>query len=109
MKSIAVFLILNMLLLSSFTGMANIHRGTASCCAVKVQKDCCGQQKKSADNDCSKGVCNAMLSCSACGFVVAVPISLSPAVIGLTRQTAHHFTVGELSDYQDNDWNPPKA
>ena len=109
MKSIAVFLILNILLLSSFTGIAKISHGTAACCISKVQKACCTQQKKSADNDCSKGACNMMLSCGTCGFVVALPISLPPAVIGLTRQTAHHFTVGELSDYRDNDWNPPKA
>jgi hypothetical protein len=109
MKYIAVFLILNVLLLSAVAGKAAIQRGTATCCISKSQKDCCGQQKKSADNDCSKGPCNAMLSCGTCGFIVATSISISPAVINLNQQTIHHFAAGELSDYHGNDWNPPKA
>jgi hypothetical protein len=107
MKYIAIFLILNVLLLSSVTGMANISQGTA--CAVKMGKDCCKQQKNNSDNDCAKGPCNAMLSCGTCGFIVVQSISLSPAVIDLNRQIIHHFVVDELSDYHDNDWNPPKV
>lgn len=109
MKSIAVFLILNVLLLSSFTGVAKIPHGPLSCCASKTQKDRCTMQKKSADSNCDKGVCNAMLSCGTCGFVVVLPVSLSPAVIDLNRQPVHHFVISELSTYHGNDWNPPKA
>jgi hypothetical protein len=109
MKSIAVFLILNILLLSSFTGMAKIPSRTASCCISKTQKDCCRQQKKSTDDDCGKGACNAMLSCGTCGFVINSPLSLSPAMIDLNDQIVHPFAIGELSDYHDNDWTPPKA
>jgi hypothetical protein len=36
MKSIAVFLILNILLLSSITGTANIYYGKAACAASKI-------------------------------------------------------------------------
>jgi len=109
MKYIAVFLILNVLLLFSFTGMAKIPHGTASCCTAKYSKDCCTQPKKSADNDCGKGACNALLNCGTCGFVVTVSVPLSPAMIDLYLQTIHHFATGELSDYHGNDWNPPKA
>jgi hypothetical protein len=108
MKYIAVFLILNVLLLSSVTGMANISHVTASCCA-KMKKDCCKPQKHSSDNDCAKGNCNAMMSCGTCGFIVVPSVSLSPAIIHLSNQHTLHFITGELSDYQDNDWNPPKA
>jgi hypothetical protein len=109
MKYIAVFLILNVLLLSSVTGVANISHGAASCCAAKTHAASCKQQKHSSANDCAKGNCNAMLSCGTCGFIVVQPISLSLAVIDLNRQTVHLFVVDELSDYHDNDWNPPKA
>jgi hypothetical protein len=110
MKYIAVFLVLNVLLLSSVTGMANISHVTASCCATKMKKDCCKQQKHSSDNDCAKGTCNAMMSCGTCGFIVVSSVSLSPPIIHLiSNQNAPHFITGELSDYQDNDWNPPKA
>jgi hypothetical protein len=110
MKSIAVFLILNVLLLSSFTGMANIHFGRkASCFVAKAHKDCCKQQKQNPDNNCAKGTCNAMLSCGTCGFTIIPSVSLSPAMADLNDQIARPFTIGELSDYQDNDWNPPKA
>jgi hypothetical protein len=109
MKSIAVFLILNILLLSSFTGRANSHHGKASCCITKTHKDCCKKQKQGADDDCAKGNCNAMQSCGTCGFVITAPVSISPAISILSRQAVHPFAIGELSDYHGNGWNPPKA
>jgi hypothetical protein len=109
MKSIAVFLIFNVLLLSAVVGKATIQQGTASCCISKAQKDCCRQQKKPADHECSKGACNAMLNCGACGFVVTLSLSISPAMIDLNNQIIQTFAIGELSDYHGNDWNPPKA
>ena len=109
MKYIAVFLILNVLLLSSVTGMANISHRTTSCCATKMKAANCKQQKHSSDNGCAKGNCNAMLSCCTCGFLIISPISLSPVIIHLNTQTAPLLITGELSDHQDYDWNPPKA
>jgi hypothetical protein len=109
MKYIAVFLILNVLLLSSVSGMANIHVGTKSCCEQIAHKHSCKQPRHTSDDDCGKGTCNAMLSCSTCGFLIVSYISVSPAVVYLNNQIAHPFITGELSDYQDNSWNPPKA
>lgn len=109
MKFIAIFLILNILLLSSFTSMANIRHGKAACSLIKTQKDCCKQQKRSADNDCAKGNCNAMLSCRACGFVITASVSISPIISILSNHAVPPFAIGELSDYHDNGWNPPKV
>lgn len=109
MKSIAVFLIMNILLLSSFTGKANIHHGKAGCCVAKTQKDCCKHQKHDSNDDCAKGNCNAMLSCGTCGFIVIASASISPAVINPHQQFAYPFKTGALSDYHGNGWNPPKA
>ena len=109
MKSIAVFLILNILLLSSFSGIANIHHGKASCCVTKTQKDCCKKQKQGADNDCANGNCNAMLSCGTCGFIITASVSISPTISILSNQAVHPFAIGELSDYHGNGWNPPKV
>ncbi|RWY48364.1 hypothetical protein [Mucilaginibacter gilvus] len=109
MRSIAVFLILNILLLSSMTGMANIHHVKADCCVAKMHKDCCRHQKQETKDDCAKGNCNAMLSCGTCGFILTTPISYLPAVIDLYQQAAYPFKAGALSDYHDNGWNPPKV
>lgn len=109
MKYIAVFLILNVLLLSSVTGMANISHGTASCCTAKMKNDCCKQQKHGSDNDCAKGNCNAMLSCGTCGFVITTTVSISPIIFILSSKSIHPFAIGELSDYHGVGWNPPKA
>lgn len=109
MKYIAVFLILNILLLSSLSGIAGVQHGTASCCQQKIHKDCCKQQKQRSDNDCAKGNCNAMLSCGTCGFIINEPQVILPAVIDLHQQSAHLFAIGALSDYHDNGWTPPKA
>lgn len=109
MKSIAVFLILNILLLSSFTGTANNNHGKASCCVAKTQKDCCKQSKHDASDDCAKGNCNAMLSCGTCGFVITASVSISPAIFILSSQAVHSFAIGELSDYHGKGWNPPKV
>jgi hypothetical protein len=109
MKYIAVFLILNVLLLSSFSGMANIHHGKATCCLTKIQKNCCKQQKHNSDNDCAKGNCNAMLSCGTCGFVITATVSIPLIIPILSSQSVHPFPIGELSDYHGNGWNPPKV
>jgi len=109
MKFIAVFLILNILLLSSFSGIASVQHGTASCCKQKAHKDGCKQQKQNADNDCAKESCNAMLSCGTCGFIVNQPLAVLPAVIYLPWRSAHPFVIDALSDYHANGWNPPKA
>jgi hypothetical protein len=109
MKFIAVFLILNVLLLSSFTGMANIRYEKASCCVTKMKKDCCMQLKHHAADNCAKGTCNAMLSCGTCGFVITASVSLSPTIFILSSQAVHPFSIGELSDYHGNGWNPPKS
>jgi hypothetical protein len=91
--------------------MANTlhHRVSASCCKGSPLKNHCGQQKNIPYNDCAKGTCNTMLSCSICGFLIISSIAVSPAIMDLNNQIAHPFITDELSDYQDNDWNPPKA
>ena len=111
MKSIAVFLTLCILFLFSVSGMANTlhHKASASCCKESAHKDCCKQQKQTPDNNCAKGTCNAMLSCGTCGFTIIPFVSLSPAITDLNDQITHPFVTGELSEYQDNNWNPPKA
>jgi hypothetical protein len=109
MKYIAVFFILNMLLLSSISGIAGIHHGPATCCKESIHKDCGKQQMQTSDRDCPKGICNVMLSCGTCGFIISLPVSLSPAIIDLNNQTTPPFIADKLSDYQNNDWNPPKV
>ena len=111
MKSIAVFLTLCILFLSSVSGMTNtLHRKVSeSCCKESAHKDCCKQQKHNADNDCAKGNCNAMLSCGTCGFVITAPLSISPIISILSSQSVRLFVIGELSDYHGDGWNPPKA
>ncbi len=109
MKYIVVFLILNVLLLSSIPGMAHVHYGKTTCCKHIASHDCGKQSKHTSDDDCAKGTCNTMLSCGANGFLVASPISLSPAMVDLSNQITRPFITGELSDYHSNDWNPPKG
>jgi hypothetical protein len=109
MKYLAVFFASCILLLSSFSTMASPCQGAASCCKESTHKDCCKHQKQSSDNDCAKGACSAMLSCSTCGFILTPSVSLSPAMIDLNKQIAPPFITGEISDFHDNDWNPPKA
>ncbi|MCR8557378.1 hypothetical protein KXD93_06980 [Mucilaginibacter sp. BJC16-A38] len=109
MKYIAVFLATCILLLSSVPGMANTHRGAVAYCKGSRHQDCCKQQKQTSDNDCAKGTCHMMVSCSTCGFIIIQSITVSPVMIHLKNQIAHSYLAGGLSDYQDNDWNPPKA
>ena len=109
MKPIAVFLILNILLLSSFTGAVNSHPGKASCCITKMQKDSCKHPKQDSSDSCAKGNCSAMLSCGTCGFVITASVSISPAISILSPQAVHPVAIGELSDYHRNGWNPPKV
>lgn len=108
MKYIAVFLILNVLLLSSISGMTKSHYGKAACCKKVTSQDCGNQSKHTSDNDCDQGTCNAMLCCGACVFFVISSISPSLDIADLSSQVTHPFITGEVSDYHGNDWNPPK-
>jgi hypothetical protein len=110
MKYITVFLILN-LLLSPFSGMANImsHRAAVVSCKENMHKDIRQNQRHSENNDCTNNSCHAMLSCGICGFIKAPAGFLSPAMVDLNVQVTYPFITGELSDYQDNNWIPPKA
>ena len=109
MKYIAVFLIVNVLLLSSITGMANIRYGNATCCKQMTGQDCSKQSKHTSGNDCSKGTCNAILSCGICIFVVNSSVSISSTISSLNSRGAPPFAIGELSDYHGSGWNPPEV
>jgi hypothetical protein len=111
MKYIAVFLILNLLLLSAFTftSKAGIHHATGACCKEQKHTANCEQQKHHTDDDCTKGNCNAMPYCGTCAFVITACVSISPTFSNLSSQNIHLFTIGELSDYHGNGWNPPKV
>lgn len=110
MKYIAVFLASCILFLSPASGMAtNLHhKVSASCCKASSPKNHCGDQKNIPCNDGAKGTCNTMLSCSTCGFLTAPTLAVLPVITNLNNQITHLFVTGELSDYQDNDWNPPQ-
>ena len=111
MKYIAVFLATCILFLSPVPGSASglHHEVSAFSCKKGLTKDHCGDQKNIPCNDCAKGACNAMMSCSTCGFVMSSSIVVSPAMIDLSSQITHPLSTGKLSEYQDKDWNPPKA
>lgn len=109
MKYIAVFLMVNVLLFSSFTGMANIRYENATSCKQITGQDCGKQSKHASDNDCSKGMCNAMLSCGVCIFVVNSSVSISATISSLCSRVVPPSAIGELSDYHSSGWNPPKV
>jgi hypothetical protein len=111
MKYIAVFLATCILFLSPVPGNANglHHQVSASCFKKSSPTDHCGGQKHIPCNDCSKGTCNTMMSCSTGGFLMSSSIVVSPVMLDLSSQITYPFSTGELSEYQDNDWNPPKA
>lgn len=111
MKSIAVFLVLCILFLSPVPGIASTlhHKVSASCCKESSAKNHCGHQKNIPCNDCAKGTCNTMMCCCTSGFLITPSLSVSPAMTDLSSQVIHSFITSELSDYQDNDWNPPKV
>jgi hypothetical protein len=111
MKYIAVFLVSYMMFLSSVSGMVNSmpNKVAASCCKQNAHKNSCGDQKNVPCNDCAKGICNTMLSCAACGFLIVPSLSISSPLAYLRNQISYPFMIGDLSDYNDNGWNPPKV
>lgn len=107
MKIVALTLILNILLLASFPGSANGNYGKARCCTEQIKKSCDHHQP--SNNDCSKGNCNTLLPCGTCGFVIVETTTISPLSAIFKRQLIAELVIAKLSDYQDKDWNPPKA
>jgi hypothetical protein len=102
---------MNMLLLSSFSGMVNAmpRQDASACCKENKHQDHCQEQKRTENKDCTKSSCNVLLSCGTCGFLVISSTTISPAFLYLENHVVPSFIAGELTSYHGNDWNPPKA
>jgi hypothetical protein len=107
-KVTALFLVICMVLVSVFTGRANVAHVpvTKSCCHKMMQKQPCQHQQK---NDCGQGMCVNMLSCNSCGFLKVDPVSVAPIVPTLKETSMPAYQLGSLSAYSLSSWRPPKV
>jgi hypothetical protein len=102
---------MNMLMLSSFSGMVNAmpSQVASTCCKENKYHNHCQDQKRTENKDCTKNSCNVLLSCGTCGFLVIPFITIFPAFQYLENPVVPVFIAGELTDYYGDGWNPPKA
>lgn len=108
MKVIALFLVFCMFFLFSIPGRANTMQTSIkeNCCHKAVKNMPCSSNQK---DNCSKGVCNAMLSCSSCGFLKVEPVRIKTIATALNECLVTPYLVGNGSDFSISCWNPPKV
>lgn len=107
MKVVAFLLVFCMFFLFSIPGRANIiQTSTKENCCHKASKNIpCGSNQK---DDCSKGVCNTMLSCSTCGFLKIEPVRIKAIITILNDCPVTPYLIGNGSNFSLSYWNPPK-
>jgi len=108
MKVIAFFMVFCMFFLSSIPGRGNIVQTSIkeNCCHKMTKNTPCNSNQK---DDCSRGVCNTMLSCSTCGFLQTEPVRIKTIVPVLKECPVTRYLVGNGSDFSLSCWNPPKV
>jgi hypothetical protein len=106
MKFLAIFLLSCIIFLSFFAGMDNTMQRD-NCCWKHAKY--CHEQKGNSQKGCEKGICNMMLSCSLCGFVIVQPLSVCPKTTLLNNRRFFTYQAGQLSNYSPVGWHPPKV
>jgi hypothetical protein len=111
MKPLALFMAVCILFLSSFSGMVNsvIPNAKKGCCHKMAVMQSCKHQKKQAPKDCNGMSCTMMFSCSLCGFLVVEPVSVEPGLFFNVEKPVTPYKMGNLSDYHNPGWQPPKV
>lgn len=108
MKAVALLLLASIVFLSSFAGMRiTIPASESKTCCHKLAnaKTPCHSNKKGGD-----GVpCNPVLSCSVCHYINEIPFKLTPVLISKREQKRCPYDIGNLSNYSNSSWHPPKV
>lgn len=96
-----------MLLISTIPGKAELMNN--------MSKNCCHhmanmpQKQHGRQNGCDGGMCMTVLSCNNCCFLKVEPVKADAVVISIDNDEDLPYLIGNLSDYTDMCWNPPKA
>ncbi|MET3501977.1 hypothetical protein ABIC45_003601 [Mucilaginibacter rubeus] len=107
MKAIAFIMLIFMVLISTIPGKAEpIYNMTKNCCH---HMDHMPQKQHGGQKGCDGGMCMTMLSCNNCCFLKAEPVKAGPAVVNINNNVDSPYLAGNLSDYANTCWNPPKA
>jgi len=109
MKYLASFLVMILMLSASVPGIAGARKDCQSNIKSCLHTNCCKETKHSTKNDCPKTGCICVLSCCNCGVIKSTAIANPSFTSDLSDQHRTPFVIGDLSDYKNNNWNPPKA
>jgi hypothetical protein len=107
MKAIAFIMLIFMVLISTIPGEAEPMNN--------ISKECCHhmanmpQKHHGGQKGCDGGMCMTVLSCNNCCFLKAEPIKAGPVAVIININAALPYFIGNLSDYENTCWNPPKA
>jgi len=108
MKVIAFFMMVCLVFLTAFPGKAKaMHTSTMKICCHGVEKQ--GPFNPKQKDDCDRGMCNIILSCPGCSFLVVDPIVVKPLTPIAKELQVTPYHMGDLSDYSMINWNPPKV
>ena len=108
MKSIAYILLACLMFLSSVQGIGNTtqSKSMADCCKGATCKHGKPEQK---EKGCDSKVCNRMVSCTRCGFIVTEQLTLTNQYVLNKVKSNPIFDMDIVSGFTQIGWHPPKA
>jgi hypothetical protein len=111
MKILALFIVVVIISLSSFSGtMVTVQpiAKKASCTKSAGMLGCKHHKKQSATNDCGS-TCALIFSCGMCGFLAIEPVQVKARTFYQIEKPVTHYKIGNLSEYHPTGWQPPEV
>ncbi|SEO80536.1 hypothetical protein SAMN05192574_11394 [Mucilaginibacter gossypiicola] len=107
MKAIAFIMLVFMVLISTIQGKAEpVNNMSKECCHHMANMP---QKHHGGQKGCDGGMCMTVLSCNNCCFLKAEPISTEVVAVSVNNKNTLPYLTGNLSDYANTCWNPPKV
>jgi len=107
MKAVAFVMLIFMILISTLPGKAApMNNMSKECCR---HMDHMPQKQHGGQKGCDGGMCVTLLSCNNCCFLKVEPVKAGPVAVIISSNAPLLYLAGNLSDYANTCWNPPKA
>jgi len=111
MKILALFMVVVIVSLSSFSGRVVTTQPIAKkapCAKSAGMQGCNHHKKQGATNDCGS-TCAMIFSCSMCCFLAIEPVRVKASLFYQIEKPVTPYKIGNLSEYHPTGWQPPEV
>lgn len=96
-----------MVLISTIPGKAEpVNNMSRECCRNMANMP---QKHHGGQKGCDGSMCVTVLACNNCCFLKTEPIKVGHVAVVINSNAVPPYFIGNLPDYANTCWNPPKA